>query len=405
MPRGRKAGKPVAEINLEQAFFRYLTAFYRDNRGTIRKSYRVLTREFLDWNDREKRPGAFLRPPQFEALEIYVFLKEYVGNQPVHRIFNDWYHRTGRFADRAALGLTAEEEAQTLLFTVEQAIEKAAYEKLYAAMKAAADINTEGMGPGFPNPPPNYIFALTMGTGKTLLMATCLLYEFLLAHKFPKDDKYAHNALVFAPDTTVRESLREIETFDHSLLLPPEHARVLLPLLRFQVLGDGETNLALLDGSDFNVVISNAQKIILRRQHQAPTAGQQLFRPEELSGGHARAHALLASGTPQSDAELTVNQRFQKLCRLKHLAVYIDEAHHAFGKALAKDLGQAGERAEDKSSFRLTVETLIRELDARGSRVIGTFCYTGTPYADGQLFPEVVYAYGLNEAIKTRLLK
>ena len=66
----------------------------------------------------------------------------------------------------------------------------------------------------------NYIFALTMGTGKTILMATCIFYEFILANKFPKDERYCHNALVFAPDKTVLQSLREIQTFDLSLVVP-----------------------------------------------------------------------------------------------------------------------------------------------------------------------------------------
>lgn len=53
-----------------------------------------------------------------------------------------------------------------------------------------------------------------MGTGKTILMATCIFYEFLLANRFPKDSHYVHNALVFAPDKTVLQSLKEIKTFD-----------------------------------------------------------------------------------------------------------------------------------------------------------------------------------------------
>ena len=63
----------------------------------------------------------------------------------------------------------------------------------------------------------NYIFALTMGLGKTILMATSIFYEFLLANKFPKTSRYCHNALVFAPDKTVLQSLKEIETFDKKL--------------------------------------------------------------------------------------------------------------------------------------------------------------------------------------------
>lgn len=35
----------------------------------------------------------------------------------------------------------------------------------------------------------NYIYALTMGTDKTILMATCIFYEFLLANKYPFDER------------------------------------------------------------------------------------------------------------------------------------------------------------------------------------------------------------------------
>ena len=75
---------------------------------------------------------------------------------------------------------------------------------------------------------PNYIYALTMGLGKTILMATCIFYEFLLANKYPRDKRFCHNALVFAPDKTVLQSLREIMTFDKTKVVPPEYARVLL---------------------------------------------------------------------------------------------------------------------------------------------------------------------------------
>ena len=75
----------------------------------------------------------------------------------------------------------------------------------------------------------NYIFALTMGTGKTILMATCIFYEFILANKFPSDKKYCHNALVFAPDKTVLQSLREMESFDMGKVVPPEYVNCWSP--------------------------------------------------------------------------------------------------------------------------------------------------------------------------------
>ena len=39
-------------------------------------------------------------------------------------------------------------------------------------------------------------------SGKTILMATCIFYEFLLASKYKEDKRFCQNALVFAPDKT-----------------------------------------------------------------------------------------------------------------------------------------------------------------------------------------------------------
>ena len=78
----------------EYAFFQFLWRFYQDNQGAIRRSYRDLSKKFLDFNDPKENPNAFLRTPQFEALEVYVFLKEFLDNKRVEEIFKDWYEET-----------------------------------------------------------------------------------------------------------------------------------------------------------------------------------------------------------------------------------------------------------------------------------------------------------------------
>ena len=65
------------QASLDFAFFEALHQFYKDNRGRVRGAYRDLTKRFLDHNDPSKNTAAFLRTPQFEALEMYVFLKEF----------------------------------------------------------------------------------------------------------------------------------------------------------------------------------------------------------------------------------------------------------------------------------------------------------------------------------------
>jgi hypothetical protein len=102
-------------------------------------------------------------------------------------------------------------------------------------------------------------------------------YEFLLANKYPFDEKFCHNALVFAPDKTVLHALREIVEFDKSLVVPKEYVNWLDTHLKFHFLDDAGTTLNLLDKSKFNIVISNTQKIILKKQHKDKSATENFF--------------------------------------------------------------------------------------------------------------------------------
>ena len=65
------------------SFNQQLWYYYTENRGKIRSRYNDLTRKFLSYNDREENAKAYLRKPQFEALEMYVFVKEFMNNQQV----------------------------------------------------------------------------------------------------------------------------------------------------------------------------------------------------------------------------------------------------------------------------------------------------------------------------------
>ncbi len=381
----------ATSASLDFAFFHFLWQFYQSNRGTIRSHYKELTRKFLDFNNPEKNPKAFLRQPQYEALEIYIFLKEFLGNAKVEEIFQAWFEKKGRFAGRAEGGLIGNARQADLLDQITQD----QYKAVFATMRKNSRIY------------PNYIFALTMGTGKTILMATCIFYEFLLGNKFEKDPRYCHNALVFAPDKTVLQSLKEIESFDLTRVVPPEYVNFLTTHLRFHYLEEAGTSLDTLDRSRFNIIVSNTQKIILKRQRKEKTAVDQLFgaTANTLSnnGVYADAADLYAFDQPEEEGELTTNQRFEKLCRLEQLGIYVDEAHHAFGKALAKDMGVGAK--ETDTSLRTTIDILAASLNTAGTRVVACYNYTGTPYVGREVLPEVVYAYGLKEAIDKGFLK
>ncbi len=377
---------------IEFPFYTYLKLFLDEERRQIYAAFKPMTKKFLQFNSPENA-NSFLRRPQFEALEIYVFLKEFCENKPLHTIFEEWFERRGRFENRSATGITP--SGQLTLFNPiegQNTGETELFREVFNQIKE------------FEQSYPNYIFALTMGLGKTILMATSIFYEFLLANKYPKDEKYCHNALVFAPDKTVLQSLREIESFDKSKVVPAEYVSWLETNLKFHYLDSTGDALNAIDKSKFNIIVSNTQKIILKRQAKEKSPSQKLF---EDTGKIYEAKTLnedyldLYGFEIDTETDLITNQRFAKLTRLKQLGIYVDEAHHIFGTKLAKDFGTQN----SATSLRLTINELAANLAEAGTKVVGCYNYTGTPYVKSRLLPEVVYSYGLRDAIDNQYLK
>ena len=369
----------ATEYNESFSFSQQLWFFYNVNRGKIRSRYNALTKKFLSYNDSEENPKAFLRRPQFEALEMYVFIKEFMDNPQVYKMFDDWRNRRGKFSEASYYALENNGEINMFdEFITEQT------DTVFKQMKKYKESY------------PNYIYALTMGLGKTILMGTCIFYEFLLAKKYPKDKRFCHNALVFAPDKTVLQSLKEIMTFDKTKVVPPEYANVLDSNIKFHFLDDTGTILHTIDDSNFNIIISNTQKIIVKKKRKEETPGELLF-----NNTSSLLSAVYGNIGEDDDAwdETTLmdNQRFKKLCRLPQLGVYVDEAHHLFGADLEKEIRSGGGK---KTSLRDTINLL-----AANTSIVACYNYTGTPYVKKQILPEVVYSYGLRESIWHGYLK
>lgn len=362
--------------NLDFTFFKFLKIFYDSNKKNIRKNYKALTKKFLDFNDTDNT-NAFLRKPQFEALEMYIFLKEFLENQSIYQIFDKWYKRQEKFANRDVFN-GINKGGQLDIFDV---ITIPQYEEMFRYMKDNA------------NTYPNYIFALTMGVGKTILMATCIFYEFILANKYPKDEKYCHNVLVFAPDKTVLQSLKEIMTFDKKLVVPEEYANWLDANVKFHFLDESGRTLNTIDKSKFNIIISNTQKIILKEKHKEKSSFDKFMGVEQME--------FYEEENIENEVDLMTNQRFIKLTRLEQLGVFVDEAHHLFGNKLEQDM----EKSSNRTSLRTTINVLNESLKKSGTKLVACFNYTGTPYVGNNILPEVVYAYGLKEAIDNNYLK
>ncbi|RLC63974.1 MAG: restriction endonuclease subunit R, partial [Chloroflexi bacterium] len=83
-------------------------------------------------------------------------------------------------------------------------------------------------------------------------------------------------------------------------------------------------------------------------------------------------------------------QFLQSLQELDNLAVFVDEAHHSFGRSLEGNLKR--------------VRETINHLHTR-TPLVGCVNLTGTPYVNNQMLPEVVYHYPLADSIHDGHLK
>ncbi|KXX67411.1 DEAD/DEAH box helicase family protein [Flammeovirga sp. SJP92] len=379
----------------DKYFHQYLWEFYKKNQGHVQKGYKKLSRAFLKFNDKDENPNAYLRKPQSEALEIYIFLKEYLENEHIQHIFENWYNKEKKF----------EKRRENIDGTIFESEDEKAFKHIYNQMrKEDEDLY------------PSYLFALTMGLGKTTLMATCIFYEFLLANKFSKNSNYCHNVLVLAPDKTVLESLKEIQTLDKSLIVPPEYISWLETNLKFHVL-DGDGTLTLLAKSKFNIIIANNQKVILKTRRKKTTSASKLFEgtaniyqskeaeareakeqkePKRRRGGALdEIRAMVSPQEIKDETEIINNSRFAQLAQLEQLGIYVDEAHHIFGKDAAKS----------RKALKKTVDELAANLHLKGTKLVATYNFSGTPYLEGNVLPQVVYEYGLKKSIDNNYLK
>lgn len=359
------------KIYVEFIFYQRLREYYEVNKRTIMSSYNRLTKKFLAYNNKDENPNAFLRKPQFEALEMYVFIKEHMKNADVYTMFDDW--RNGKGIFKAKSKDLIEHYKQLNIYDEDT---KKVMNELFTQMEQYREDY------------PNYIYALTMGLGKTILMATCIFYDFLMAYKYPKNNVYFHNAIVFAPDKTVLQSLNEIITFDKTKVIPPEYANLLDINLKYHFLDDN-SSFNISDNSKYNIIISNTQKIIVKKRNKESLSVDKLFTDYSILKEIYGDDDIFDSSFQKT------NYRFEKLCRLSNLGVFVDEAHHLFGNNLQEQI-----RNNEKTSLRNTINMLHQK-----NKIIACYNYTGTPYINKQILPEVVYCYSLQDAILNGYLK
>ena len=297
------------------------------------------------------RRVSFLHEPQIEALETYVFLKEIGGNKPSLEIFQSIF--SNELDLMRALGISDKEG-------FELAYDKNKGKKIDLLLKDKFGDTDYA----------NQVYALTMGSGKTILMAVMMLYDFVLSYYHKDDERFAKNALVFAPDTTIIESLKEIKTFDYAKVLPKEYQNIILNI-KYHYLENTETPLAPI--GNYNIIVSNSQKIILKTRRANNNATLRLFGDRN-----------------ELEKREIENARLQAIRQLSQLAIFVDEAHHSYGKTLEGTLKKT----------RQTIDYLHEN-----TPLVSVINLTGTPYVKNEMIADVVYHFGLKAGIERGILK
>ena len=207
----------------------------------------------------------------------------------------------------------------------------------------------------------DYLFSLPMGAGKTYLMAAFIYLDLYFALNEPDNPAFAHNFMVLAPSglkSSIIPSLRNIQEFDPTWIIPEPTASNLKRMIKFEVLDEQKSaqksnlvrnpnaqkinNYQPLEDLMGLVAITNAEKVILDRVGE--NENETLFSQEE-----------------------TVRIRIANELRdiigcIPHLAVFIDEVHHAADGEIK--LRQVVEEWTEKHSF------------------CGVLGFSGTPYLE-----------------------
>lgn len=288
-------------------------------------------------NYMEKR--GYLRDAQIDAIKTYLYLKVACNCQPLKKLFCQGVFNTLSLDDleiskgtreflknkkaAAALleyALLTNEAGDQVSPKLEQQIKKNPesidYEQVFTDAFYGVSYT-------------DYLFSLPMGAGKTYLMAAFIYLDLYFASQEPNNPAFAHNFIVFAPSglkSSVVPSLKTIQKFDPSWVIPEPAASALKRQISFEVLDQGKTanksnkiknpnvqkiaNHQPLPELFGLVAVTNAEKVILDRIQEKK--GQLSFFDES-----------------DDEKDRQANELRNLIGKLPGLAIFIDEVHHA----------------------------------------------------------------------------
>lgn len=316
-----------------------------------------LIAELLFYQKDQTGQLTYLRDPQYRALEVYWYLRLKLDTPKFLGLYDKLFEKRS-------------EKFQALGIEVGQDFLDFENENEYLAHIAKQPANS-ALAESLSLDYASYIMALTMGAGKTVLIGTIIATEFAMSLEYG-DDRFMKNALVFAPGTTIIESLKEISDIPYDKILPARVNKKFQANVKLIYAQTGDKDIQAQTGSSYNVVVTNTEKIALKKR--TIRKGQTAFDFEK-----AKEHDSLIA-----------NRRLTTIASLPSLGVFSDEAHHTYGNKLGDEIKRVRE----------TINYLHNE-----ANLICVVNTTGTPYAGSKSLMDVVFWYSLDQGIKDNVLK
>lgn len=352
--------------------------------------YNIITNKRNQWLLRPDCPALSLiayieqrgkmRDAQVDAIKTYLYLKIECQNLPLTVLFKQGKFNTLTHDDIDNMPLSAaarkmfkESPAAVALYefaSLKDDKDKPIADTLRkAVMEEPQNIDFDGIfnrifyGVNYPD----YVFSLPMGAGKTYLMAAFIYLDLYFAHREPDNPAFAHNFMVMVPSglkTSVIPSLRTIQDFDPSWVIPEPAASQLKRELKFEMLDENKSAnksnrtknpnvqkiaihepLAELFGL---VAVTNAEKVILDRIDKG-TNGLFDFHDESAD-----------------EKDRVANELRNKIGKLPHLSILLDEVHHVASSA-----------SDDEAKLRSVVNRWASQ-----NTITTVLGFSGTPYLD-----------------------
>ncbi len=279
-----------------------------------------------------------MRDAQIEAVKTYLFLLLKCGGRPLWELFSSGFFNTldlqeTELRQRTREYMLAHPAAQALYeySILQDRNGRQIAPELEKQLRVSPEsIDCEGAFRRifYDVSYTDYLFSLPMGAGKTFLMAAFIYLNLHFAVLKPEDPTFAHNFIVLAPSglkSSIIPSLKHIEEFDPTWVIPEPAAGQLKKMICFEVLDESKS------GQKSNMTRNpNARKI----------SSHQPF--EDLMGLVAvtNAEKVILDRIGEDDEGLVFDSRELAeirqanelraiIGRIPGLAVIIDEVHHA----------------------------------------------------------------------------